>query len=82
MHRDHIVPRALGGGEELENIQLLCANCHEDKTVADLATISRLPDSRARKSRAMRGNQNALGYRHSAEAKSLMSLYRRLAAQK
>jgi 5-methylcytosine-specific restriction endonuclease McrA len=36
LHRDHIIPKFKGGGDEPENIQLICANCHEDKTVADL----------------------------------------------
>jgi 5-methylcytosine-specific restriction endonuclease McrA len=36
LHRDHIVPKFKGGGNEPENIQLICANCHEDKTVMDL----------------------------------------------
>lgn len=29
---DHIVPRGLGGGEELENRQLIHIDCHERKT--------------------------------------------------
>jgi hypothetical protein len=32
LHRDHIVPRFKGGGNEPDNIQMLCANCHEDKS--------------------------------------------------
>jgi hypothetical protein len=39
LHRDHIVPRvvkeARGENPDLDNIQLLCANCHEDKTRED-----------------------------------------------
>jgi hypothetical protein len=35
LHRDHIVPRRKGGGDEPANIQYLCANCHEDKTRED-----------------------------------------------
>lgn len=30
IHRHHIVPRSRGGTDEAANIQLLCANCHED----------------------------------------------------
>jgi 5-methylcytosine-specific restriction enzyme A len=36
LHRDHIVPRWKGGTDDPENIQWLCANCHEDKTRYDL----------------------------------------------
>lgn len=36
LHRDHILPRWKGGGDESENIQYLCANCHEDKTAEDM----------------------------------------------
>lgn len=39
LHRDHIKPRALGGSSELSNIQLLCANCHQDKTFEDMKKI-------------------------------------------
>lgn len=36
MHRDHIFPKWKGGSDEPWNKQLLCANCHEDKTREDL----------------------------------------------
>ena len=39
LHRDHILPRWKGGGDEPANIQWLCANCHEDKTRDDLKGI-------------------------------------------
>jgi hypothetical protein len=32
LQRDHIIPRFKGGTDASENIQHLCANCHEDKT--------------------------------------------------
>lgn len=32
LHRDHIIPKWKGGRDTEENIQLICANCHEDKT--------------------------------------------------
>lgn len=32
LQNDHIIPRWNGGSEKADNIQLLCANCHEDKT--------------------------------------------------
>ena len=30
-HVDHIVPRRLGGTDELNNLQLLCSNCNLSK---------------------------------------------------
>lgn len=35
LQRDHIIPRHKGGSNALENIQLICANCHEDKTCSE-----------------------------------------------
>jgi 5-methylcytosine-specific restriction protein A len=32
---DHILPRRAGGGDELENLQALCASCHSKKTRAE-----------------------------------------------
>lgn len=34
-HADHIIPKAQGGGNERENYQLLCADCHADKTIRE-----------------------------------------------
>jgi hypothetical protein len=36
LHREHIIPKYKGGSEEANNIQWICANCHEDKTREDL----------------------------------------------
>jgi 5-methylcytosine-specific restriction endonuclease McrA len=27
-HVDHLVPKRLGGGDEISNLRLLCVNCH------------------------------------------------------
>lgn len=35
LHRDHILAKCRGGLDVPENIQYLCANCHEDKSVED-----------------------------------------------
>lgn len=35
LHRDHVIPRAADGLDVPENIQYLCANCHQDKTEED-----------------------------------------------
>jgi 5-methylcytosine-specific restriction endonuclease McrA len=32
MHGDHIIPRALGGSDAKENIQVLCKKCHDIKS--------------------------------------------------
>ncbi len=29
---DHVIPRAQGGGDSLENLQALCLRCHQIKT--------------------------------------------------
>jgi len=34
--RDHIHPKHLGGTEDSSNLQYICANCHQDKTEAEL----------------------------------------------
>jgi len=31
-HADHIIPKAQGGSDLLENLQTLCATCHQLKT--------------------------------------------------
>jgi len=36
LHRDHIIPKFKGGTEDADNIQLLCANCHQDKSHLDV----------------------------------------------
>jgi len=38
---DHIQPVALGGDNSVENVQLLCRQCHADKTAADVKAIAK-----------------------------------------
>jgi hypothetical protein len=38
LHRDHIVPKWQDGTEDDSNIQYLCANCHENKSIAEVRT--------------------------------------------
>jgi RNA-directed DNA polymerase len=39
MEVDHIIPKALGGKDELKNLQLLHRHCHDEKTRKDLIEI-------------------------------------------
>ena len=58
LHRDHIIPKWRGGLNVEANIQLLCANCHEDKTNQELQT----PEYKLSVSIRSRGNTYALGH--------------------
>ena len=49
LQREHIIPRFEGGGDEPENIQFLCANCHEDKTYEDMKRWKESPEQRERR---------------------------------
>jgi hypothetical protein len=40
-HFDHRIPLAMGGSDEIENIQALCPNCHATKSQRDSLAISR-----------------------------------------
>ena len=56
LHRDHIIPKWQGGSDENNNIQRLCANCHEDKTLLEVRSEAyRQHASERSKSRAVRG---------------------------
>ncbi|MFB5623289.1 MAG: HNH endonuclease [Nitrosopumilus sp.] len=33
---DHIVPKCIGGGDDLSNLQSLCHDCHRKKTRKDI----------------------------------------------
>jgi len=41
VHYDHRIPLAIGGSDEIENIQALCPNCHALKSQRDSLAISR-----------------------------------------
>ena len=73
MHRDHIVPRALGGSDDPDNIQLLCANCHEDKTAEDNRLISNLPEYLEANRQAQLGHTRNIGRKHTKETRARMS---------
>jgi 5-methylcytosine-specific restriction endonuclease McrA len=48
LDRDHIIPRWKGGGEEKENIQFICQNCHKDKSCEDARGCKFSEESRAK----------------------------------
>lgn len=86
LHRDHVIPLWKGGPDTPDNIQYICANCHEDKTRDDLVGLSHpsgmlgkrhSPEARAKMSEARQGLRNALGSRHSAETRAAYSAARR-----
>lgn len=35
---DHIVPKADGGTDDMENLQILCKDCHKSKTLSERNT--------------------------------------------
>ena len=50
---DHILPRADGGGYEIENLQGICKPCHSKKTVQDV---------KVRHSKALQNPQTRQGF--------------------
>jgi 5-methylcytosine-specific restriction endonuclease McrA len=49
---DHILPLHMGGGNQQDNLQVICANCHAGKTQAE--AIDRAARERERKTRKSR----------------------------
>jgi len=39
---DHIIPVALGGTNEISNLQTLCSRCHREKTNKDVEKIAKV----------------------------------------
>ena len=80
LQRDHIVPIYKGGADDSSNIQLLCANCHEDKSLIDLKGLGRgrrhSPEQREKMRQANRARPKsswAKGWKHTAEAREKIS---------
>ena len=46
MEVDHLTPRALGGKDEYENLQLLHRHCHDEKTKEDMTEIRKKETSK------------------------------------
>lgn len=49
LHADHIKPEALGGGDGLDNGQMLCVPCHREKHANDAYEAKKRGDTRAEK---------------------------------
>ena len=47
LQRDHIVCRWEGGSDDESNIQRICANCHEDKSIVDTRRYWDSPQGKA-----------------------------------
>jgi hypothetical protein len=73
LHRDHILAKCRGGIDEPNNIQLICANCHEDKTRADVTGVTagrrKSDETRAKISAALKGRP--LSAAHAAHLREL-----------
>ena len=75
LQRDHILPQWRGGGHEASNIQLLCANCHQDKTIDDLKDYKMSPEIRRRIGLTQRGRPGSRGFldhKHTPESLAKM----------
>lgn len=55
LEADHIIPVALGGCEDLDNLQTLCYDCHKKKTVQDHEKIRRVRKTRKLRKRVSTG---------------------------
>lgn len=66
MHYDHVLPVALGGTNDVENIQLLCFSCHAEKTAQDVARIAKADRQAARSGQKARRKKRGTGQIRSA----------------
>lgn len=49
LQKDHIIPKWKGGPDTPDNIQKICANCHEDKTAEERKELNKTLYSKRRK---------------------------------
>ncbi len=59
LHKHHILPRSLGGGDEAENLVSICSNCHEERHEGPYGGVlkgrlSNSPQAKAKKSETMK----------------------------
>jgi hypothetical protein len=62
------LPKWKGGGNEPENIQLLCANCHEEKTAEDMIGHPVSEKQKQQQSAVMSGRKLSLEHREKLSA--------------
>jgi 5-methylcytosine-specific restriction endonuclease McrA len=77
LHRDHIIPKVAGGEDIPDNIQRLCANCHQDKTFEEQRSLPKNhPSNVARLAGLKRGFQKFqdLPYDHPSKVKQREAL--------
>ena len=63
---DHVLPVALGGKNELSNVQVLCDPCHISKTSGDVARISKADRQGARSGQYAKRKKRGTGQIKSA----------------
>ena len=69
---DHIIPLALGGSDQPDNLQVLCAACHGSKTAtADAPALSKAKRMQARHLGAARSKAVIPGSRRSGFKKKV-----------
>lgn len=67
---DHVKAQALGGTNDLENLELLCREHHLEKTAQDIAAIAKADRQAARSGQAARRKKRGTGQIKSAGFKT------------
>lgn len=57
---DHVIPLAMGGDDDLPNLQPLCRNCHRSKTATDKGHIAKAARMQQRAAGIKRQSSNPL----------------------
>lgn len=69
-HHDHVTPVALGGSNDIENIQILCFACHAQKTADDIERIAKADRQGQRSGQGARRKKRGTGQIKSAGFKA------------